>query len=102
MSLVLGFDSSQGFTATGWDWPVGAEFRAQARTPEGVLLATLTTQNGGIEHTAETVTLKFAAATTAQWSRGTVRVDILRVDVTPAQHLGFIATLRFARAVTAA
>lgn len=105
MSLVKGYASSIGFKLSGLTIPDEATFTAHVRDSAGTLLDTLTTAGGHISVASDgdgvpTVTLSFTAAMSLAWSVSRVVVDVVRTDVSPANHLGFKASLVFLEPVT--
>ncbi len=77
-------------------FPSGCAITAHVRvTPlSSVILATLTTANGGVTRVSDTeIDIALTAAQTGTMKQGTVVVDFVRTTPSPTEHLGFRMTI---------
>lgn len=85
-------------------FPEGVKLRAQIRTAVGApILATLTTEAGTLARVDdERVAIALDPAITTRLKAGTIVLELIRTDVTPAVHLGVRLTIQVKTPVTAA
>lgn len=64
--------------------------QVRCRVSDSLVLATLTTANGGLTRLADQlIEVVIAPAQTLTFKPGTIHMDIVRTDLTPDHHLGF-------------
>ena len=74
-------------------FPMGCELIAHARrkVTDGAIAAILSTENGGIVRISDTeIEFRLSGAASAGWMAGRAVIDVVRRDVDPDQHLGFM------------
>jgi len=84
-------------------FPLGCTLAAQlrARVSDVTVIATLTTENGGLLRKFDTVVeIVIAPEASAGLSAGSVVLDMVRTDLVPPRHLQFILEIPVVRPVT--
>jgi hypothetical protein len=103
--ITAGYDWSirLSFANSPVTFPAEATFTSQVRRDPDVddVLATLTTENGGITRVdSTTIDIRLPGAMSDGWPNRTAYIDVVRTDVTPKQHLGFELRVPVRRAIT--
>lgn len=84
-------------------FPTTAKFSATIRkdSADGVELVTLSSEAGSIMRVdGNTIELLLKGTDTANWSAGTVVMDVIRTDLTQKIHLGFDLEIPVKRTIT--
>jgi hypothetical protein len=105
MTILIGFEWRARVTVTGSPaaFPAGCQLAGQARVTDamGKVFSTLTTANTQIVRVSDTVIdLVIPPEDTADLQEGTAVIDVVRTDVTPPAHFGFILTPKVKRPPT--
>jgi hypothetical protein len=102
-AIVAGYPYRLQIQADAALFPEGAVFVAEirARVSASSVIATLTTDNGGIVRVSDTVVeLAIAAEATAGLGAGSVVLDVIRTDLMPPRHLSFFLEIPVVLPVT--
>ncbi len=102
-AIVAGYEYKLQLEADGPIFPAGCTLVAQlrSRVSDPVIIATLTTENGGIVRLSDTVVeMTIAPSPTANLPAGSVVIDMVRTDLTPDRHLAFVLEIPVIRPVT--
>lgn len=102
-TIVAGYEYRLRIAADLALFPAGCALTSHVRrkVSETAILATLTTANGGLARVSDTeVDIAIAGTASASWQAGTVVLDMVRTDVNPDQHLGFVLEIPVTLAVT--
>jgi hypothetical protein len=74
-------------------FPAGCDLVAHVRrkVTDAAIAATLSTDNGGIVRISDTeIEFRLSGAASAGWASGRAVIDVVRRDVDPDEHLGFV------------
>jgi hypothetical protein len=101
--ILIGYDWCLHIAAEAPVFLDGASYTGQVRahvsSPD--VLATLRSDAGGITRISDTVLeISLQAAQTALLSPGRIVLDLVRIDLTPGRHLGFVLEIPVALPVT--
>ena len=102
-AIVAGYEYRLQVEANSPAFPDGCTLAAQlrARVSDATVIATLTTQNGGLVRKSDTVVeIVIAQEASAGLSAGSVVLDMVRTDLVPPKHLQFTLEIPVVRPVT--
>ena len=102
-AIIIGYEYRLQIEAGSALFPAGATFAGQLRTKVSapVVLATLTTGNGGLLRRSDTVLeLVVSPAATEHLVPGSAVVDLVRTHLVPPRHLAFILEIPVVQPVT--
>lgn len=101
-AIAIGYQWSLQIEADAALFPTGSQFTAHVRqTVSGALLATLTTGGGQLQRISDTVLqITIPSTDTVGFAEGSVFLDVVRTDVNPDQHMGFILEVQTKQPVT--
>ena len=102
-AIVAGYEYRLQLEADSSVFPAGCTLAAQvrARVSDIAVIATLTTENGGLARISDTVVeITIPPAATANLSAGSVVMDMVRTDLEPDRHLSFTLEIPVIRPVT--
>ena len=86
-------------------FPVGCTLSSQVRTKRSdvAALGSLTIANGGLVRVSDSeIDIVISPAVTALMKPGTVVLDVIRTDLVPPRHLGFMLEIAVEQPVTRA
>lgn len=101
--ILIGYEYRLPLQAETDLFPEAAAFAGQLRrtVSDSTVLATISTANGGVlRRDARTLEIVFPPEVTAGLSPGSVVLDLVRTDVSPDQHLGFVLDIPVSLPVT--
>jgi hypothetical protein len=102
-AIVAGYEYRLQLEADSSVFPAGCTLAAQvrARVSDIAVIATLTTENGGLARISDTVVeIAIPPAATGGLSPGSVVMDMVRTDLEPDRHLSFTLEIPVVRPVT--
>lgn len=102
-AIVAGYEYRLQVEAGSAVFPQGCTLAAQlrAKVSDTTVIATLTTQNGGLVRRSDTVIeIVIAAEASAGLSAGSIVLDMVRTDLVPPKHLQFTLEIPVVRPVT--
>jgi hypothetical protein len=102
-AIVAGYEYRLQLEADSSVFPAGCTLAAQvrARVSDIAVIATLTTENGGLARISDTVVeITIPPAATANLPPGSVVMDMVRTDLDPDRHLNFTLEIPVIRPVT--
>jgi hypothetical protein len=91
-AIVAGYEYRLQLEADSPVFPAGCKLAAQvrAKVSDSTVIATLTTENGGLARISDTIVeIIILAAATASLPPGSVVMDMVRTDLEPDRHLNF-------------
>ncbi|MCI5078697.1 hypothetical protein [Oricola sp.] len=91
-AIVVGYEYRLQVEANRDVFPEGCTLAAQVRSrvSDAIILATLTTENGGLVRKADAIVeIVMAPMQTGAMAVGTVVLDMVRTDLDPDRHLQF-------------
>ncbi|MDV7272078.1 hypothetical protein RYZ20_14375 [Thioclava sp. A2] len=101
--ILIGYEYRLQLQAEADLFPETATFAGQLRraVSDSAVLATISTANGGVlRRDARTLEIVVPPEVTASLSPGHVVLDLVRTDVSPDQHLGFLLDIPVSLPVT--
>jgi hypothetical protein len=101
--ILIGYEYRLQLQAAADLFPEAASFIGQLRraVSDSVILATLSTENGGIvRQDLRTIEIVLAPTITAGLSPGSVALDLVRTDLDTDRHLGVLIEIPVALPVT--
>jgi len=101
--ILIGYEYRLQLQAAADLFPEDARFTGQLRrtVSDSVILATLSTENGGLlRQDLRTIEIVLAPTITAGLSPGSVTLDLVRTDLDPDRHLGVLIEIPVALPVT--
>lgn len=102
-AIVAGYEYRLQVETNSPAFPEGCMLAAQIRSKvsDATVIATLTTQNGGLVRKSDTVVeIVVAPEASAALSAGSVVLDMVRTDLVPPRHLQFTLEIPVVRPVT--
>jgi hypothetical protein len=102
-AIVAGYEYTLRLEADSPVFPAGCSLVAHVRgkVSDSAVIATLTTGNGGLARISDTtVEIVMPPAATANLPRGSVVMDMVRIDLEPDRHLNFSLEIPVIRPVT--
>jgi hypothetical protein len=102
-AIVAGYEYRLQLEADNPVFPAGCELTAhvRAKVSDSVLIATLTTANGGLARISNTVVeIVISPSATTGLRPGSVVMDMVRTDLEPDRHLSFTLEIPVIRPVT--
>ena len=101
--ILIGYEYRLQLQAAADLFPEDARFTGQLRrtVSDSVILATLSTENGGLlRQDLRTIEIVLAPTITAGLSPGSVTLDLVRTDLDPDRHLGVLLEIPVVLPVT--
>lgn len=102
-AIIVGYEYRLQVEANSPAFPQGCTLAAQlrAKVSDATVIATLTTQNGGLVRKSDTVVeIVVAPEASAGLVAGSVLLDMVRTDLVPPRHLQFTLEIPVVRPVT--
>jgi hypothetical protein len=101
--ILIGYEYRLQLQAAADLFPEAASFIGQLRrtVSDSVILATLSTENGGVlRQDIRTIEIVLAPTITTALTPGSVTLDLVRTDLDPDRHLGVLIEIPVAMPVT--